>query len=626
MQALVSARGQVALPGAHPAGGQRSWKRLGRRAIAAECGYFASFQQEIAASVEVPVFLSSLLQIPLAQQVVGANRVVGVLAALKKQLTEKHLTAAGVRIGSNYVVAGAQDDGRCPEFDHLWDPELRTDPRPPGTARPKRSSSKWPWSSTAPTPGWGPWFWSAPACSPSPGPCNGGSTSPSSAGARSWTTPTPWPCTATTTGMSNVVRALGGDWRNLGAEERYAFPPDWSVREYRIAEMRELTDPELTARLQAPFSYRGSTATLEGLARGKRSALVLFDDLSRWTPAYRLASPLVWLLERAGIEPSRIRFLAAVGSHRAMSREELAHKLGRDILARYRVSNHDCFSDDVVELGTGAYGTPLRLAREVVEAELVIGLGMLSAHGFAYASGGSKILLPGVAHVDTIRRNHRSSQGGRFEPGELKGDEEERRYGPIRAEMNQAAALLLERTEVVVVNAVLSRERGIAELAIGDPLAVLEQAEPQLERYAVPFARADKADIGVFRVDSVDPLQYYKGLAGPGEVCDHRIVVGNFSDRFIYQGQRHGSFAEHQRRLAALGPLPNPPLREALADPDTVFLCSPNLDRVSARAFSPSFYVAPDWDVLLAELRRELGPGRRAAFFPDSYLQILKIT
>lgn len=103
-------------------------ERMGCRAIAAECGYFAYFQQEIAGSLGVPVFLSSLLQIPLAQQAVGAGRVVGVLAALKKQLTDRHLSSAGVRIGSNYVVAGAQDDGACPEFDHLWDPALRTDP------------------------------------------------------------------------------------------------------------------------------------------------------------------------------------------------------------------------------------------------------------------------------------------------------------------------------------------------------------------------------------------------------------------------------------------------------------------------------------------------------------------
>ena len=33
-----------------------------------------------------------------------------------------------MRIGSNYVVAGAEDDGACPEFDHLWVQGLQTDP------------------------------------------------------------------------------------------------------------------------------------------------------------------------------------------------------------------------------------------------------------------------------------------------------------------------------------------------------------------------------------------------------------------------------------------------------------------------------------------------------------------
>jgi len=103
-------------------------ERMGCRAIAAECGYFAYFQREIAGYVNVPVFMSSLIQVPLAQQIVGSNRVVGILAALKKQLTETHLKAVGIQLGSNYVIAGAEDDGLCPEFDHLWVESLRTNP------------------------------------------------------------------------------------------------------------------------------------------------------------------------------------------------------------------------------------------------------------------------------------------------------------------------------------------------------------------------------------------------------------------------------------------------------------------------------------------------------------------
>jgi hypothetical protein len=110
---------------------QRAAKKLekmGCRAIAAECGYFAYFQKEIAGYVDVPVFMSSLLQVPWAQQLIGPNKVVGLLAALKERMTEAHLAAVGIQPGSNYVLAGAEDDGRCPEFDHLWSESNRTDP------------------------------------------------------------------------------------------------------------------------------------------------------------------------------------------------------------------------------------------------------------------------------------------------------------------------------------------------------------------------------------------------------------------------------------------------------------------------------------------------------------------
>ncbi len=106
----------------------RQLEAYGCRAIAAECGYFSYFQREIAASVSVPVFMSSLLQVPLAQQIVGPGKVVGILAANTKYLTERHLTSVGIQPGTNYVVGGAMEDFTCVEFDHLWTQGLRSDP------------------------------------------------------------------------------------------------------------------------------------------------------------------------------------------------------------------------------------------------------------------------------------------------------------------------------------------------------------------------------------------------------------------------------------------------------------------------------------------------------------------
>lgn len=103
----------------------RKLERMGCRAIAAECGYFAWFQKEIAAAVGVPVFASSLLQIPMAQTLIGPDRVVGVLMSGLRFLDTRHLTAVGVTPGSNYVLAGAMDNRRIPAFDSLWNADLR---------------------------------------------------------------------------------------------------------------------------------------------------------------------------------------------------------------------------------------------------------------------------------------------------------------------------------------------------------------------------------------------------------------------------------------------------------------------------------------------------------------------
>jgi len=102
-------------------------EKMGCRAIAAECGYFAYFQQEIAAHVSVPVFMSSLLQVPWAQQLVGPNQVVGLFASGRKQIEQKHLDAVGIQPGSNYVMRGIEDYGRVEEFNNLWTAGIRPD-------------------------------------------------------------------------------------------------------------------------------------------------------------------------------------------------------------------------------------------------------------------------------------------------------------------------------------------------------------------------------------------------------------------------------------------------------------------------------------------------------------------
>lgn len=68
----------------------------GVRAITSDCGFMALFQEKMADEIPVPVFLSSLLQVPFIHRTLRKGEKVGIIAADSRQLTERHLRAVGV--------------------------------------------------------------------------------------------------------------------------------------------------------------------------------------------------------------------------------------------------------------------------------------------------------------------------------------------------------------------------------------------------------------------------------------------------------------------------------------------------------------------------------------------------
>ncbi|WP_298850116.1 aspartate/glutamate racemase family protein [uncultured Ruegeria sp.] len=67
----------------------------GVRAITGSCGFLALFQKELAAAVTVPIFASSLIQVPLAYHMTGASAPVGVITADASALTQRHFDGVG---------------------------------------------------------------------------------------------------------------------------------------------------------------------------------------------------------------------------------------------------------------------------------------------------------------------------------------------------------------------------------------------------------------------------------------------------------------------------------------------------------------------------------------------------
>lgn len=92
--------------------GARYLAEQGCRAITTSCGFAAIFQSQLAETVEVPVFASSLLLAPLLVRMFRPGRRVGIIVADSASLTPAHYAGAGIDPDSVAVIGM---DG-CAEF------------------------------------------------------------------------------------------------------------------------------------------------------------------------------------------------------------------------------------------------------------------------------------------------------------------------------------------------------------------------------------------------------------------------------------------------------------------------------------------------------------------------------
>jgi nickel-dependent lactate racemase len=115
-------------------------------------------------------------------------------------------------------------------------------------------------------------------------------------------------------------------------------------------------------------------------------------------------------LSLAGVAPADIRLVIAPGTHRPMIETEINAKIGAELAARYEIVNSPATAaSEMVYLGRSANGIPAWVNRAVVEADLRVGLGMITPHLEAGFTGGAKIILPGVCSEASVDAFHSAS-------------------------------------------------------------------------------------------------------------------------------------------------------------------------------------------------------------------------
>ena len=94
----------------------RELEREGVKAITTSCGFLALFQKQLAAAVGIPLFTSSLLQIPFLHGLNGGRGKIGVMTACAASLTERHFEQCGAA-GLPLAIAGMDES---PEFTRIF--------------------------------------------------------------------------------------------------------------------------------------------------------------------------------------------------------------------------------------------------------------------------------------------------------------------------------------------------------------------------------------------------------------------------------------------------------------------------------------------------------------------------
>jgi nickel-dependent lactate racemase len=209
---------------------------------------------------------------------------------------------------------------------------------------------------------------------------------------------------------------------------------------------------------------------LRALVNPSHTVGIAFSDITRPTPNHVILPTL--LDELADCVPDgQIVLFNATGTHRPNTEPELRGMLGDQVFDRYRIVQNDATDrGSHVLVGRTASGNDVWIHRAFVECDVRVLTGFIEPHFFAGFSGGGKAVMPGLALLETVMRNHSAANL----------DSPLARWGitrgnPLWEEIRQAAAMVAMMGPTFLLNVALNRDRQITGVFAGD----CEQAHAQ---------------------------------------------------------------------------------------------------------------------------------------------------
>ena len=412
--------------------------------------------------------------------------------------------------------------------------------------------------------------------------------------------------------MPNTVSVPQQAWYD-NDELELQFPSSW---ELSVCYMRGHHRPPLSEQgFREAFANPIGTKPIRELARGKSEVAILFDDMSRPTRVAEIVPYVLEELGAAGIRDDSVRFIAALGTHGALTRVDFAKKLGEAVLGRFPVYNHNPY-ENCTFVGNTSRGTPLAINSEFMGCDLKIGIGSILPHPLTGFNGGGKIILPGVAAIDSIAYNHGTLTAeamvrgedigtwiGKFEENELRLD---------TAEAARMAGLDIK------IDAVINGRGETTALFVGDPTSAhIEGVKLAREVYATqPIEGQDIAVLNTYSKGSEAflalPLSSRLLQGGAGDL----VLIANAPEGQVTH-YLAGSFGKKTGGRLWLPRASLPPNVKRL------IVFTTYIDKAGGDwlAIPESIVWAKTWPEVLELLTETHGDSARVAVVPDATMQ-----
>ena len=415
--------------------------------------------------------------------------------------------------------------------------------------------------------------------------------------------------------MALEMSITTGAW--LGDEEMIlTFPDGWDVSVYESKGSEALDESGIEKAFAEPIG----TERIEQLAHGKKSAVIIVDDLSRPTPAYLVMPHVISELKKGGLKEEAIKFVIGGGAHRPLTEEEMAKKIGPAIAPKYEIYNHNVFSKTLEDLGQLEDGTPVQINEVVAHSDLKIAIGGIIPHVSAGIGGGGKIVVPGIASYDTIDHNHGKYKGRARGNIERQGEEKDMRDN---AE-DVARYVGLD----FMANVVLTRNCEIAGLFVGDVMESHGRGKvfaKEIYDTVITKAEIEATDIVVINAypQDYDPVQFVKST-WPSKVFGNaqKVMINLASDGIDYHGMSDKVDYETFLKMKKDEPEPaDVPKKGEIKSKDAFVLLTSRFPKAKFYKQHPSGAMFDNWGDLIGQLE-QLHREAKVAVIPYSPIQL----